>query len=111
LASLGIEDSCKYASLSISEEDTKKEYNDLPNFPLVLNNRTSFTSFIWIRRHVKCENFWLEFYYANDKNIDYCGVLKRYNDKKEKWDNNLQFQKRKIKIPKELLGDFSSTLR
>jgi hypothetical protein len=100
LASRGEKSSCKYYGLNISEEDTKYGTNDIPSYPIVLNNRTSFITYVSVTRNIRCDNTWIEVNYISDNKINYCDLSASFNSKSKKWDAGLHFKELKIAIPK-----------
>ena len=88
LASLKINNSNIFYNLSISQQNVDNGYNDLIDYPLILNTRTCFVATVSMLRNINWkDSSWIEYSYIAEPDLDYQQLLDNYI-KKTHWDKD-----------------------
>jgi hypothetical protein len=90
-------DLCKYFSLNVSKEDSRRNYNSLPSYPIILSSRTCFMTTINVIRDTRCKSTYIKYSYINQAEFDYDKLFKSYEDG-HSWDNDPKLKFRESKI-------------
>lgn len=92
------DDNINYVGLTLSSEDVKSGFNYIPLFPIVIGPKVTAVFFVKLELPSTKKGVFFELDYCNQKDLNFCELIKQYNIDK-RCTNGLTFKTKRLELP------------